>query len=44
MPATERRGQTVRDTARCTLDPERLFDLLADPTERQTEKHAEDAP
>jgi polyketide cyclase/dehydrase/lipid transport protein len=34
MQATER-GRTVRDTARSTLDPARLFDLLADPIERQ---------
>ena len=34
MQATEK-GRTVRDTARSTLAPERLFDLLADPIERQ---------
>jgi len=35
MQATEQKGRTVRDTAKSTLDPERLFDLLADPIERQ---------
>src|SRR5438093_5848288 len=34
MQATEK-GRTVRDTTTSTLDPERLFDLLADPIERQ---------
>jgi hypothetical protein len=34
MQATEK-GRTVRDTARSTLDTARLFDLLADPIERQ---------
>jgi len=31
----EQRGRTVRDTAACLLKPEQLFDLLADPIERQ---------
>jgi hypothetical protein len=35
MQATEQKGRTVRDSARSTLDPARLFDLLADPVERQ---------
>ena len=35
MQATDQRGRTVQDTATCVLTPERLFDLLADPTERQ---------
>ena len=35
MQATEQRGRTVRDRASCRLTPERLFDLLADPMERQ---------
>ena len=34
MPA-EQRGRTIRDTAACLLKPEQLFDLLADPIERQ---------
>ncbi len=34
MQATEK-GRIVRDTTTSTLDPERLFDLLADPIERQ---------
>ena len=34
MQATER-GRTVRDTAKSILNPARLFDLLADPIERQ---------
>jgi hypothetical protein len=29
-------ARVVRDTAICSLTPERLFDLLANPTERQT--------
>jgi hypothetical protein len=36
MQATEQRKRTVQDTAACLLSPEQLFDLLADPTERQT--------
>jgi len=36
MQAPERKGRTVRDSAVCALAPERLFDLLADPIERQT--------
>jgi len=35
MQASDQRGRTVRDTATCLLTPERLFDLLADPIERQ---------
>ena len=31
----EQRGRTIRDTAACLLKPEQLFDLLADPIERQ---------
>ena len=31
----EPRGRTIEDSASCHLSPERLFDLLANPTERQ---------
>jgi len=31
----EERGRTVEDSAPCLLSPERLFDLLVDPNERQ---------
>jgi len=32
---SEPRGRIVEDTALCRLSPERLFDLLVDPNERQ---------
>jgi hypothetical protein len=35
MQATEQQGRIVRDAARSTLNAARLFDLLADPIERQ---------
>ena len=35
MQSTDKRGRTVRDSAVSVLTPERLFDLLVDPLERQ---------
>ena len=39
MQASDQRGRTVQETAACGLTPERLFDLLVDPTERQKWDH-----